>query len=84
MATAVAYVTSVYGFNFAVNPKFRRMGLGRRIMHEAQRYALSLGLHQISATVDASKPRLLNYYINLGASVVTPGESVQQPYSLQR
>lgn len=73
MATVVAYHTSLYGFNFGVHPQFRRMGFGRRIMHEAQLYALTLGLHQISATIDASEPRLLNYYVSLGARVVTSG-----------
>eukprot|EP00884_Botryococcus_braunii_P010352 jgi/Botrbrau1/19318/Bobra.0073s0050.2 len=74
MATVVAYHTSLYGFNFAVHPQFRRLGFGRRIMHEAQLYALTLGLHQVSATVDASEPRLLKYYVNLGARVVSSGK----------
>lgn len=75
MATVVPYHTSVYGFNFGVHPKYRRMGLGRRIMHEGQAYALSLGLRQVSATVDVAQPRLLQYYLNLGGRVVSQGES---------
>eukprot|EP00884_Botryococcus_braunii_P010351 jgi/Botrbrau1/19317/Bobra.0073s0050.4 len=78
MATVVAYHTSLYGFNFAVHPQFRRLGFGRRIMHEAQLYALTLGLHQVSATVDASEPRLLKYYVNLGARVVSSGIMSQE------
>jgi GNAT superfamily N-acetyltransferase len=79
MATTAPYHASLYGFNLAVAPKHRGIGYGRRLMHETQAYALSQGLNRVSATVDACRPRLLAYYVALGAEIVNTGVSRSTP-----
>lgn len=46
-------------------------GFGRRLMFGCEAYAAELGLTKISASVDSSQKRLLDFYLNLGGVIQT-------------
>ncbi len=73
LVTAVDYGDCLYCFNFAVAPKLRGRGLGRRLQHECQRIALGRGFRRVAGTVDTSSPRLVGYYLALGGRLVPTG-----------
>jgi len=73
LVTAVDYGDCLYCFNFAVAPKLRGRGLGRRLQHECQRIALRRGFWRVAGTVDTSSPRLVGYYLALGGRLVPTG-----------
>ncbi len=77
LVTAVDYGDCLYCFNFAVAPKLRGRGLGRRLQHECQRIALRRGFRRVAGTVDTSSPRLVDYYLALGGRLVPTGASRQ-------
>ena len=75
LVTGVPYSTSLFGFNLGVLPRMRSRGLGVRLMHSLQAAALArFGLGAISATVDAEKKGLVEYYRGHGGVVESAGE----------
>jgi ribosomal protein S18 acetylase RimI-like enzyme len=51
---------------FAVHPSAQGVGLGRRLMAEAERHALTFGANMIEITVLAQQETLISWYERLG------------------
>ena len=74
LVTGVPYSSSLFGFNLGVSPALRGCGLGARLMHSLQAAARARGLAAISATVEADKRGLVEYYKGHGGVVESAGE----------
>ena len=64
----------------AVSPDFRRRGIGRRMMAEAEARLSALGCPKINVQIRASNKSVIEFYENLGFStdeVVSMGKRLQ-------
>lgn len=59
-----------YISNVATYPEFRSMGLGRRLIAEAERKAISSGCRRISLDVETDNEKARSLYERLGLSIV--------------
>jgi ribosomal protein S18 acetylase RimI-like enzyme len=59
----------------AVDPDYRRRGLGRILMHEAERVLKEVGCPKINLFVRSSNTSVVAFYQSLGYSVMT-GEAI--------
>ena len=82
VATAMAGYEGHRGWiNYlAVSPDFRRRGIGRRMMAEAEARLSALGCPKINVQIRASNKSVIAFYENLGFStdeVVSMGKRIQ-------
>lgn len=55
--------------SMAILPAFRGFGIGKSLMVDGIRLAAKAGVHKVSLIVELSKPKLREYYSELGFSV---------------